>query len=316
MPLTTNTISFTNSVVRAIASIREPISGELPPALYHYTRFNVVLEIIDSRALWATCAADLKDQKEIQHGIELLKEQVLIKIRSGIPDFPKRLLHLVPGFLSDAKSQTFIACFCAKQNSHSHQRRYGDYSLGFNTHRDWYPTLRQTGLSAHVQYHRVIYEHSRQSSALRDTIDSIVEATSQNSLDIIGGPWKESIAKLYARTVAQLLMELIVSFKNRSYSQENEWRIVCRPNLELNSPAHDSAWDNFKHLVNSTPSPNKYVKLRISEPSQGSIIEAFPRHTIPFDSVHRSKTARNDDEARRKLLKLFEEDRRLDITVS
>ena len=44
-------------------------------------------------------------------------------------------------------------------------------------------------------------------------------------------------------------MDLVASFKERRFRQEKEWRIVCRPNLSLNTSAPGFERDNFKHLV-------------------------------------------------------------------
>jgi hypothetical protein len=86
-------IQFTGDVATALNSIRRKLLGRsLPPALYHYTRFDKVLKIGDSRALWATCAADLDDKKEIDHGVEIVEEEVRRKVKSGVAEFPKRVL--------------------------------------------------------------------------------------------------------------------------------------------------------------------------------------------------------------------------------
>jgi hypothetical protein len=57
------------------------------------------------------------------------------------------------------------------------------------------------------------------------------------------------MAQFCARNASQLLMDLVASFKERRFRQEKEWRIVCRPNLSLNTSAPGFERDNFKHLV-------------------------------------------------------------------
>src|SRR5580704_7718923 len=83
-------VEFTGDVGKAVNSIRLRLLGRrLPPALYHYTSSDAVLNIGTSRVLWATSATDLEDATEIEYGAELVQEQVERKVKSGIAAFPE-----------------------------------------------------------------------------------------------------------------------------------------------------------------------------------------------------------------------------------
>src|ERR1700689_5464446 len=93
---------FTSDVAETVNAIRlRLLGGRLPPALYHYTCFDAVLKIGNSRVLWATSAADLEDAKEIQYGAELVQEEVRRKVKSGVAWFPQMVLKLLPAGLID-----------------------------------------------------------------------------------------------------------------------------------------------------------------------------------------------------------------------
>jgi hypothetical protein len=308
-------MAFVNDVGKAVDAIRLRLLGRsLPTELYHYTCFDTVLKIGNSRALRATCAADLGDTKEVKYGAELVQEQVERKVNSGAAEFPKMVLKLLHAALIDRKSWTFVACFCATHDSGFHRKKYGEYCLGFDTRSIWDPQLRpRSGLSADVQYYRAIYRQCVQREAIRRAIDSIAEsALGSSGGGVIQGPWTESIAKFYARNAAQLLMDLITSFKTADFRKEKEWRIVCRPSLSLNSSAPDLEQDSFRHLVNIDR--KHYIELQTPVPNRG-VICAHSRAAVPFSSICRPDGFRHDDDERRDILQMLGQNDRLDIRL-
>jgi hypothetical protein len=284
---------------RGVDSIRlSLLDRALPPRLYHYTSFASVIKIGNSRNLRATSAAALHDDpREITHGIEIVQDQVKQKINSKIVEFPKLVLKFIQSFLILRKDWTFIACFCSEADSRFHQDKGRPYSLGFDTNSSWRPQLRPAGLGADVHYYRVSYARSAQRKAIHRVIDAVARACIKNSLGVMQGPWADSFAKLYARSAAQLLMEIIVSFKEQRFSPEDEWRIVCRPNLALNSTAPSTEDEIFRPLIRGDAS--KYAELQTPIASPG-VIYAHPRSGVPFCSIHRAdRFIRYDDEHRR-----------------
>jgi hypothetical protein len=308
-------IEFTNDVAKAMNFSRLRLLGRsLPSALYHYTWFDAALKIGDSRVVWATSAADLADPKEIEYGVELVKEYVQRKIKSGLAEFPQMVLRLLPAALIDCKSWTFVVCFCATQGSCFHQKEYGEYCLGFDTCLTWNPQLRPRSPDADVQYYRVIYRHGVQHGAIRRAIDSITDSAVRNSDGVTQGPWMESIAQFCARNASQLLIDLVASFKTGGYHREKEWRIICRPSLSLNSSAPGLERNRFKHLVKGDHKKH-YVELQTPVPDRGQIIGSHPGSSVPFCSIYRSDGFRNDDEELRHVRQMLEGNEGCDIRL-
>jgi len=157
------------------------LGGRLPTALYHYTCFDAVLKIGDSRVLWATSATDLADAKEIEYGAELVEEQVQRKVKSGVAEFPEMVLKRLSAALNDSKPWTFVVCFCPMPDSTFHRKDYGEYCLEFDTASSWEPQLRPRTPDASVQYYRAIYWQCVQRGAIRRAIDAITDAATNNS---------------------------------------------------------------------------------------------------------------------------------------
>jgi hypothetical protein len=305
---------FTSDIAKTVNSIRlRLLGGRLPPALYHYTCFDAVLKIGDSRVLWATSAADLADATEIEYGAELVEEQVQRKVKSGIAEFPEMILQRLPAALIDCKSWTFVVCFCPTSDSAFHWKDYGEYCLEFDTRRSWEPQLRPRTSDADVQYYRAIYWQCAQRGAIRRAIDAITDAATNNSSGVALGPWTESIARFCARNASQLLMDLVASFKASRFRREKEWRIVCRPNLSLNSSAPDLERDRFKHMVKGDR--KHYVELHTQAPDRGQIIGGHPRLAVPFCSIRRQDGFLRDDDELRRIRQMLEDNGRSDIKL-
>jgi hypothetical protein len=305
---------FTSDVAQAVNSIRlRLLGGSLPPALYHYTCFDAVIKIGDSRGLWATSAADLEDAKEIEYGAELVRQEVRRKVKSGLAEFPQMVLELLPAGLIDSKPWTFVVCFCAMQGSGFHRKDYGEYCLEFDTRSSWDPQLRPRSSDADIRYYRAIYWRCVQRGAIRRAIGAIIDSAAKNTSGVAQGPWMESIAKFCARNASQLLMDLVASFKASRFRREKEWRIVCRPNLSLNTSAPGLERDNFKHLVKGDR--KHYVELQTPAPDRGRIIGGPRIAPVPFCSIRRPDGFRSDDDELRRIRQMLEENDCRDIKL-
>jgi hypothetical protein len=289
------------------------LGRSLPPALYHYTCFDALIKIGDSRVLWATSAADLEDAKEIEHGVELVQEEVRRKVTSGVAEFPQMVLKLLPAGLVDCKPWTFVVCFCAMRDSGFHRKHYGEYCLEFDTHSNWDPQLRPRSSDADVRYYRAIYWRCGQRWAIRRAIGAITESVTKNTGGVAQGPWMESIAKFCARNASQLLMDLVASFKASRFRCEKEWRIVCRPNLSLNTSAPGLERDSFKHMVKGDR--KHYVELQVPAPDRRQIIGGPRVSLVPFCSIRRPDGFRSDDDELRRIRRMLEENDRRDIKL-
>ncbi len=305
---------FTNDVAKAVNSIRLRLLGRsLPPALYHYTSFDAVLKIGDSRVLRATSCTDLDDAKEIEYGAELVQEQVQRKLKSGVAEFPKMVLRLLPATVIDSKRWTFVACFCTAADSGFHRKDYGKYSLEFDTRSSRDPQLRPRGLDADVQYYRAIYWPCVQRWAIRRAVNSIAAPAAKNSSVAMKGPWAESLARFCAQNASQLLMDLVASFKASRFRREKEWRIVCRPCLALNSSAPGLERERFRHLIKGD---HKHcVELQTPAPARGLIMSARSGSAVPFCSIYRPDGFRSHDDEFLRIRKMLEENDRRDIKL-
>jgi hypothetical protein len=315
MPFTSWPLQFGFDLARTVLSITLDLRGKcIPSTLYHYTGLNGVLGIGNSCAIHATSVEDSKDQTEIEHGIDIIREEIQRKLReSGLTSFTRMLLESLPDALSARKHWTFVACFCPKRGSAFHCAEYGGYCLQFDTLSSSEPQLRAQGLYADVQYQHVVYKPSDQHKAIRRAVASITASAARNSSGERQGPWAESLVKSHARIVAQCLMDIIASLKSCKFAKDREWRIVCRPKSSLASSEPDLDDAAFNSRIEIRDDSKRRVELSVRE--QGEIIVPFPKRVVPFSAIYVTEDSHRRDEERSAILHMLEANGRSDIPL-
>jgi hypothetical protein len=231
----------------------------------------------------------LADQTEIHHGCDLLSDEIRKIIAIGVSPFEQIVLSKLPDHVRVRINRTFVACFCAYPNSLYHWRLskhwgYGDFCLKIPSTTANQPHLRPSCGDAYLQYHRVIYGQIKQRRAISQALASVRNALDRYSRGTAEGPWIQGLGDFVARNAAELLLDLIVSFKRRRYALDREWRLVVRPNSALCSSAPDIADANFDVMVKRAS--KRYVELFVKV--EYSPFRPMLRPPIPFSGIIRS----------------------------
>jgi hypothetical protein len=254
-----------NLVLEIAEAVRELslelFSGPRPEFLHHYTSATTVEAIAQSRSLWATCVNDQSDQTEITHASGLVMRLAEAVSDSGTPAFATDVLKRLPFYMEERKQWIYIACFCDDHDSALHWKTYGAYRLTFPSPWTGVPSLALSDIQADCWYQRVIYDEGLQERAIERALGSSVLAISRNTSGANMGPWAKAMVDNCARNAAQLLLSLAVAFKQRSFQDEKEWRIVCAPRLGSNSSAPGLIDENFN--ANVKQSPRRHLLLQV-----------------------------------------------------
>ncbi len=273
-------IEFAEELASSINRIRlQLLGGPPPPILLHYTKEVGAKGIAASRILRATCAADLgdKDKTEIEHGAELVRTL----LKNDLRGFPAEVLSRVPDQLISRIPFAFVACFCSEERSAFHDETYGNYCLRFETDQRNEPLLRPIFGSGEVGYHRVVYGEDLQSKTARRVLRDCASALIHASKGQNKGPWASSIADIAARNATELLLDLVVAFKNKCYERDKEWRLSVRPRTLC---ASDPGWNDQQFLATvRSDNRKRYVELGLPATSLMSGLSLRP--PVPFSSV-------------------------------
>lgn len=106
----------------------------------------------------------------------------------------------------------------------------------------------------------------------------------------------EIMANSAARDVAQLLLRIAVSFKNKRFQDDREWRLIFCPNLAVANSAPAMADEDFAVCI-------KAGKVRHIELQLWSPIELFQPIRLsrpPFKSL--AQSPKHDDKSERETL--------------
>ncbi|MBB4568203.1 DUF2971 domain-containing protein [Rhizobium leucaenae] len=229
--------------------------------LYHYTTFSGALGILGSKSLWASCIHFLNDKEEFRHGIALASEIAEGRINTqGLNG--KRLLGSIEKILHTVRRNfVCVASFAENGDLLSQWRGYaalGGVSLGFHK-----SALEAAGQRTHFKLLKCVYDDSDKIKIINNYLEPFLfELEEQQFSD-------ENIWHLAEGWVAGFHV-YASSFKDKSFAEENEWRLISDP----------TTIDHDKVRVRSGPGfPIPYFDL----PLQQSLVEG--QTDLGLDSI-------------------------------
>ena len=226
------------------------LSGDRPlTRLHHYTTAEGLKGIVESNSLWATAAYYLNDSSEVEYGCAVLRAVLSDWVKANEQNLAdsaiavRELDRLISHPLSQANRMTtmYVACFCERDNLLSQWRAYGQkggYSIGFPLRRREHLGLYPQNPFYSAELLKVNYEKHLQRRALNDLLKRIMPMF-DNPLIAAGLKADKLADPSYAKfaehlvylleLVYEVLLEVIVTFKNKAFEEEREWRIVVMP---------------------------------------------------------------------------------------
>lgn len=218
--------------------------------LYHYTNYEGLLGIIQNRSLFATHYSALNDPQEIIHGRKLILSEVM-ECLSGAKGNLKRYYEQIKRYMEASfrhvYANPFITCFCENGDLLSQWRGYGStgtgYSLGFQFH----ATTKRISIPEDINtkskpafLRKVIYKDEQKRKLVKDYLAHIQEAVEK---DLELDPSRQKIApNVLGQAAGDLLIDMIMSFKDEAFSEENEWRLI-----HAVMPSHEPNCLNFSN---------------------------------------------------------------------
>lgn len=204
--------------------------------LYHYTTIDGLKGIIKNRSMWLTHTSTLNDPTELKYGKEIilgiLRTQKGNKHENIIDNFLHALIGEVDRF-DETVYKAYVACFCRSDNLLSQWRAYGHrgggYNLGFTftSNTVCCDTPDQSGEESYVILRKMIYDIKKQKEIVTEYVSSIISCAKDAIKDFMnhdGVPaaWEY----MAAMESVNVLCDLMLSFKNEVFREEDEWRMI------------------------------------------------------------------------------------------
>jgi hypothetical protein len=257
-------------------------STEEKLVLYHYTTTEGMKGIIDTRSLWNSDVNYLNDPLELKYGRGIIFNILDSYSKKENDEGIKRLLNRLKDITGIQNLyNTYITCFSKYNNLLSQWERYAakgyGYNLGFHFSSDsfsrsktWYNIEELSEHDFLPCLRKVTYQIDEQYEIVEKFINTIIDGSKRylNGGNYIDKAW-DAIASIKA---ADILLELMYSFKSPSFSEEYEWRLVYMIDKKYKPLIRN-------HRVNNNII-KPYLDMFIYEGKNG--IYNFPLHSIKF----------------------------------
>jgi len=205
-------------------ALAEHLQQPIPEALYHYTSQDGLLGIIQSRSLWATNISYMNDATEFDLSLGLLKDRLFDEVdeigfaaanpaRSTRPDHIKERANTLWKIANRISGSSIcITCFCEHGDLLSQWRGYSGggcgYSLAFRI-----SELKQIASDSGFILGKCIYDPDLQNQIINELLQHLLADAA---------PGKPPGVKDFVT-----LLKYGAFFKDPSFAEEQEWRLVC-----------------------------------------------------------------------------------------
>lgn len=200
-------------------SIPSSTPEKRPQTLSHYTSLDGFLNIIKESQLRASNILYLNDRQEMIYGVKIAKE-VLDEI---IKNKSKRG-NIMADYRAPSTTETpdtYACCLCEEPDMLSQWRGYGSATQSVSIQFS-FPDL--VNLVSHngVEMRKVIYGRKQVMDSIRERLSNLDEETPFNAL----------VARVLDLNMDEArrdaIYDLSPQFKNQSFEEEREWRIIVR----------------------------------------------------------------------------------------
>lgn len=206
-------------------------TATVPDTLFHYTDQNGLLGIVGEGIIWATHTQYLNDSREFVHALDLVRQEIETQRKSATGERGKVLSEMAEAATGDLQTINVCVCsFSAARDSLPQWRAYGGQSAGFaiGFAGDY---LKKTARDHGMVLAPCIYDAQQQKNIVElfvsGVADEIIEQkarkrTAAEVLDMDDFWDTGGNVRAYINQIAPF-------FKDRSFQEEQEWRIISQP---------------------------------------------------------------------------------------
>lgn len=209
--------------------------------LYHYTDQNGFMGIISNRTLWATKIQYLNDSNEYYLATKIASKIIGERL---ISEKDPDIIFIYEEYLNRTQlisNMNLCVCSLTEQGDllsqwRGYSKKMGGYSIGFD-----FEGIKSIANTNGFELVKCIYDESIQYEK--------VELIINNSLDLFGEHVKNALNSKSSDYFEEQLVKLAPALKDRSFSEEAEWRLVSTVNtMSLSFRAGNSMIIPYKSL--------------------------------------------------------------------
>ena len=217
-----------SAFLRQVESLTEDLIYGVEDAVFHYTDLGGLRGIVQNNDLWLTHSRFSNDDEEITYGYRIVNQVIEEQRNNAVLAERVPLLDKLAELVKEPTPEgVYICCFCLEDDLLSQWRGYGGNGTGVSVQFDPkqfdYITGPDSPHGGLVRLWKVFYDEKTQASIVRQAIDFAY----LNAAD------DDSRSKL----AADIIQFFIPTFKNESFSEEKECRLIFTPKPDFSEPA-------------------------------------------------------------------------------
>lgn len=186
------------------------------PILFHYTGFDSLLSITETKELWATNIHYLNDYEEFKNALTIAKQRVKTIQRGQDKEASQFLDKMYSRIDTIETLNLHIVSFTANGDLLSQWRAYcphGGVSVGFR-----YNDLQRLAQNNKFSIRKCIYDEKSKNEIMKEVVDMHLEFYKDGE-----------DAELLLNGFITVLATIAPCFKNQAFIEEQEWRLVSEP---------------------------------------------------------------------------------------
>lgn len=199
----------------------------MPSVVYYYCTVDTLVKIVSNKTLWLTNLFFLNDSEEHFWLRNKARSFIAEMIERHPDEFGFQYLETI--LKQEWRHEIYCSCFSEHHDLLSQWRAYGDdgkgFAIGFSTgHLKW--------LADKVQgaFANVIYDNEEQRALVENAFELYPRLCDGEDPTIEEG----------SGTILHRISEAASRCKSMAFSEEAEWRLVCRPSYV--EPQDESIW--------------------------------------------------------------------------
>lgn len=216
--------------------MKDALSREPTKTLYHYTTQAGLLGIIKNNDIWATHTQFLNDAKEYRHATDVVTVEIVKRLTDAVGDSRRILADMAEGVKGIENINVCVCSFSEDRDSLSQWRAYGGstsgYAIGFNPFH-----LAEMVRREEFYLAPCLYKSTEQIAVMEALVDKVFDENMErlhNGETLISEnreEWLNAEKLILPRggNLAAYLHRFAPILKDKSFSEEKEWRIISRP---------------------------------------------------------------------------------------
>lgn len=206
---------------------------EMPKTVYHYCDLHTFLNIISSSSIRLSNIAKSNDLEEITYVIPYLINAVFQALTEynlfSSDDYyiSKESIENVVEMSFNELSKTFyVSCFSEVNDLVDQWARYADHAkgvaIGFST--ECFIKLQTSPYTGYV-FGKIIYE----AKTINEKIIEMIQTSYEKNKSLDNSIYNHTLMLTIIRRVVDTMLYYSILYKNPSFKQEKEWRLIYNP---------------------------------------------------------------------------------------